>query len=390
MEYADYEKIIPLLETIKYPENSAVIKEGDQGLSMFILIKGSVKITKNSPGNDEILINYLYPGSYFGEIALIDNIPRSANVTSLEKTEMLQLKKRDFDNLLLSEQKLANVFYKNILKETFTRFRNNLSNLTFSQHVLKEKTEDLEEINKDLSLARQVQDFFITSELEGSRPFRNFINHNFLYRPCSEVGGDFLNIVPVSECELGIMIADVVGHGVTAAMATGVLKTLFSMLIKEYGSEPKDLMFHMNNHYFDVMSKLYATCYYAVVNTDSKTIKMTKGGHHHPLFWKNARNDFEEIDTIGTGLGIIRNAKYTQAEFSIEAGDKILFYTDGITEERNSEKEMYSENRLISKYRFLVERNSEKVLKELLSDLVTFSGNKKFEDDITLLHLEIL
>lgn len=390
MSYDDFEKIIPLLEEIKYDQNSQIIKEGEQGLSMFILIKGSVKVTKNSAGNEEILINYLYPGSYFGEIALIDNIPRSANVTSVEETEMLRLRKSEFDTLLNSDQKIANIFYKNTLTETFKRFRNNLSNFTFSQHVLKEKTETLEEINKDLSLARQVQDFFISTELESTSVFSKHLKHNFLYRPCSEVGGDFLNIYPISDTKLALMIADVVGHGVTAAMATGVLKTIFSFIVDDYGSNPAEFMHQMNKHYFKVMSKLYATCYYAVIDTEEKNIKMSKAGHHHPLFWRNSLKDFETIETVGTGLGILQSAKYTEAVFPIESGDKILFYTDGILEERNNKKEMYSENRLISKYRFLIEQNSNSILKDILSDLVNFSGNKKFEDDITLMHFEIL
>ncbi|MBN1500087.1 MAG: SpoIIE family protein phosphatase [Spirochaetes bacterium] len=382
-------KIIPLLKEIYYDTGQKIINEGDSGNSMYVLVKGSVKVIKKGDNNEEILISYLYPGSYFGELSLIDNLPRSASVISNEQTEMLFLSKNDFDSLLLNNYDIANQFYKNTLLETFSRFRKNLSHFTFSQNMLFEKSAVLEDISKDLSTAKEVQDLFTTINTGAPDDKTDIgIKHSYIYLPCNEIGGDFINLIPLDNNCLSFIIADVSGHGVTAAMGTGVLKGTFTILLNELASSPSDLMFKLNNYYFEIMSKYYATCYYAFINMGNRTIKFAKAGHPHPLFWKSSDNNFIEINASGTGLGIIPDKHYISSEYSFSKGDKILFFTDGIIEQINSKGEMYSEKKLKETFSLLIDANSQDILSEIFEDLKLFSGDNKFEDDITIMLIE--
>ena len=385
----DLQKIVPLLKSHTFPPETHIIKEGSKGTSMYIIKRGTVKITRAGAEGEEVLIGYHYAGSYFGEFSLIDNLPRSANVISIDETDIFQLTKDEFDKLLSENEIIARTFYKNCLQETFSRFRDTVSNFTFSQLNLREKSAVLDEINKDLSLAKKLQGYFINTEyLENDHSAGKEIKHSYIYQPCIAIGGDFLNIVQPERNYISVIIADVQGHGITAALATGVLKSAFSIIIQELHKKPIEIMKFLNRHCYEVISQLFATCYYASINTADKKIVMSKAGHHHPLFWKRTLNDFVPIDCMGTGLGIIADPKYGKVELTYEPGDKILFYTDGIIEQMNDRKEMFSKKRLENRVREFILNGEKEILNKLFQDLKNFSRREQFDDDITLLLFE--
>ena len=381
----DLKKIIPLLREKTYEAGTLIIQEGARGNSMYIIKKGTVKICKIGETGAEVDLGNLYSGAFFGELSLIDNLPRSANVTALEDAETFQLKKVDFDRLLAENVNIANLFYQNCLLEIFSRFRHVTSNFTFSQNFLKEKSEQLDEINKDLSSAQKVQSFFINSDfMDGDADSGLPLKHSYIYNPCIAIGGDFLNIVKLRKNLIGMIIADFEGHGITASLGTGVLKSAYSIAMEKLGDKPVKLMKFLNDHFIEVIHSLYATCYYALINTEKKSITLAKAGHHHPFFWKKRLQGFVKIECVGTGLGLLREAKFGKVTFSYEPGDKILFFTDGIIEQIDGRKDMYSKKRLQRLFRDLILSEEPHILNRIFQDLKEFAGDVPFEDDITL------
>ncbi len=390
MEDHELALIVPLLEPVTYPPGTLIIEEGSRGDSMFIIKSGTVNVSKSEEKEDKVNLGNLYSGSYFGELSLIDNLPRSADVKSLEETEIYRLNKTDFDKLLSNNMRIANIFYRNCLNETFYRFRNVISSLTFSQHILNEKSAKLTEIDKDLTSAKEIQDFFInTKRLNSNKIFSGGIKHSYIYHPCLAIGGDFLNIVKLDENAAAVIIADFTGHGIAAALGTGVLKSVFSLAVKQLGKEPVRLLNFFNKHFIKIINQLYATCYYAVVDPNNMKITFAKAGHHHPLFWKKSLNDFINIQSTGVGLGMVPDAEFNEARYDIEKGDKILFFTDGIIEQVNKNNRMYSIKRLEYIFRELINRGEENILDNVLKDINEFTHGMAYDDDITLFLLEI-
>lgn len=390
MSDAHLGQIVPLLKPVRCQSGTKIINEGDPGISMYIIKEGSVKVTRTQDDDDEIFIGNLTSGAFFGEFSLIDNLPRSANVIALEDSSVFQLGKSDFDDLLKRNSDIAVIFYRNCLTETFARFRNNLASITFSEHTLREKSAELDEINKDLSVAQQIQSVFINSEvLQHETALHEHVRHEFVYHPCIEVGGDFMDIIKLGGDLIAVIIADVEGHGVTAALATGILKSAFSILTRQCGDRPSELMTRLNEHFSDVLSrKLFATSYYALIDTKAGKIITAKAGHHHPLFWKESARDFLSMEGSGAGLGIIPDAVYTQREYQFGRGDRLIFFTDGIIEQFNYDHEMYSHKRLKGLARSLIEKNEKDILKKIYDDVIKYADGAPVEDDITLLMLD--
>lgn len=382
-------KILPLLKSEEFRKNFKIIEEGSIGDSMYIILQGSVRVTKYGHNQQEIPISSMGSGSYFGELSLVDRLPRSANVTTNEDSNLLILKREAFEKLLEENKDFAINFYRNCMKETMARIRETASNLTISQNVLYQKSSRLDMIDVDLSHARVIQDYFLnTNLLADKNALIEGVKQSYIYKPYIEVGGDFINIAKLSPEKLGIVIADVMGHGISAALATGVMKSAFTLFVREYGEDPVILMSKMNAHFYEIFTSLYATSYYALIDMSNKKIRMTKAGHNHPLVWKNSIHSFVNLQSPGPGLGIIPDAQYDEIVIDIEPGDKILFYTDGVIEQRNEESEMYSQAKLECIFKKLAIDSEDKIVQAIIDDLKEYSGNIEFQDDISLLLFE--
>jgi len=381
--------IMPLFENEIFSKNTKVLREGEFGDSMYIIVTGEVSVTKFNDEGNEIFITKLSSGSYFGEVALIDNQPRSANINAENETSVLRLKKSSFEKLLLEDKIFAINFYRNCLNETLERMRETATNLTSSKTVLNQKSNRLEQIDADLSDAKTIQDYFISQDKLSSSCFRKHnIKQTHIYKPYLEVGGDFLNVTSYSEDIIGFMIADVMGHGISAALATGVIRSGFTIFSKEYGENPIELMNHLNGHIYEIFTSLFATGYYALLDMNASKVRISKGGHMHPLVWKSALGELMEIDLPGPGLGIIPKATFHELEIDLDRGDKMLFYTDGIIEQRNPNGEMFSHERLEKLYLDFCQEGNETIVESIYNRFNDFCENGDLQDDVTLFLLE--
>jgi serine phosphatase RsbU (regulator of sigma subunit) len=387
----DIKKLVPLFEEEIFPPEAYIIIEGAVGDSMYVLVSGSVRILKRVNDSEEMVINHLTGETYFGELALIDNLPRSASVVSNEKTRILRLKKQVLDKLLDNDPDMARTFYKNCLKDTFSRYRTITTEFTSSKHDLKEKSTTLDEINRDLSSAKKLQDFFINKRtLDHNILNIEGLRQSFIYDPCQEIGGDFLNIVEVGPRKYGAVIADVMGHGITAALATGAFKSAFSLMVKDTADNPSLLLASMNNHFFKDIASLFASCLFSFIDLEKREITIARAGHYYPFFYRKQIDKLEELQLKGPALGIIKHAGYEQRIYRIEKGDKLLFFTDGVIEQKNNRGEMYTENRLGKIFLKYARRNADHILKMIQKDLRSFASQYKKEDDITMLLLEFI
>lgn len=385
LKIEELQLIEPLFTEKTFHTGDFIIVEGTQGNCMYIINRGAVLVTKSDRTGEQVSLGVLNDGAFFGELSLFDNLPRSATVTAIEDTSIFMLTRDELEELFSHQLEIANRIYRNTLIEIFSRFRKRLSSFTFSQYYLREKNEILNRINRDLSKAQEIQQYFIDTESDGS-DFRG-VKHSYVYQPSEAIGGDFINMITRGG-RIYMIIADVQGHGITAALVTGVLKSAFVMLVDECGDRPVEFLSKLNSHLYKVINSIYATCYYTIIDTDDKKIIFAKAGHHHPFFWDSGSGSFKDISSKGPGLGIVDNPLYTITELPYSTGDKLLFFTDGIIEQRNRDGEMYDLKRLNSAFRNSIAGGDANILKTLQLNLNEYAGDVEYEDDITMLLYE--
>lgn len=256
----ELELIAPLFKEKTFQPGNFIIIEGTQGDSMYIINTGAVLVSTSDKNGEVIPLGNLKDGDFFGELSLFDNLPRSATVTAIKETSIFMITRDEIDIIFKVNPSIANKIYHNTLLEVFSRFREKVLNFTFSQSYLREKSKKLKEINKDLSNAQEIQNYFIKADLDET-DIRG-IKYTHMYKPSIAIGGDFINVHTEGN-KIYTIIADVAGHGITAALVTGILKSAFIMLVKEYGNDPVEFLLRLNNHLYEVINNTFATCYYS-------------------------------------------------------------------------------------------------------------------------------
>ncbi|MDD5065957.1 MAG: SpoIIE family protein phosphatase [bacterium] len=251
---------------------------------------------------------------------------------------------------------------------------------------LKEMVEK-ERLSEELRLGQQIQ----TALLPRQIPEVKGLSLGGIMQPAREIGGDYYDFIPLpGKEELGIVIGDVSGKGVAAGLLMAMVKTAIHIFAATESSPKKILMQInqvLNKH---IGGEKFMTMLYLVWQAGRSAMVYSSAGHEHILVYRKKKSDVEIIQSGGIILGVMEDIETSLEEHGIEmdAGDKILLYTDGITEAHNSEKNRYGLERL----RDVFLNNSSKPVQDLLQaikeDAFHFIGNCPQYDDMTLVVME--
>ncbi len=240
-------------------------------------------------------------------------------------------------------------------------------------------------INSELQVARRIQ----TTILPEVVPTTPLIHVEACYIPMDEIGGDFYHFYELDEHRLGIIIADVTGHGIPASLFASTVNIAFS-LQQNNADNPALVLSNMNNILYGKTGGQPITALYMYIDALQKVVKFSRAGHPHPLIWKSSNKKVVEIEIPGKILGVFENIKNDIVTYPIHSNDRIILYTDGITEIRNSKNEIFGIERVMS----CIENNHHKSTRELIDSIIDtaiqWAGNKnKITDDITIVIVEI-
>ena len=248
-------------------------------------------------------------------------------------------------------------------------------------------TAEKERIGTELSIATQIQADMLPS-IFPAFPERSEFDIYATMSPAKEVGGDFYDFFMVDDRHLAIVIADVSGKGVPAALFMVIGKTL----IKDHTHTKKDLaevFAEVNNMLCEANSEgLFITAFEGVLDLVSGEFTFVNAGHECPYIYRKGKGyEYYKLNPCFVLAGM-EDMEYTVGSFTLEEGDKIFQYTDGVTEATSLNEELYGDDRLCA----VLNRNVDKAPEELLSlvkeDIDKFVGEAPQFDDITMLCLE--
>lgn len=243
------------------------------------------------------------------------------------------------------------------------------------------------ELLKELTMAQRVQQSLIPKETDF--PVHTEFKISASYASMTSVGGDIYDIIKIEEQIYGILMADVSGHGVPAALITAMAKVAFNNNAKPRLSSAQ-ICENVNKELYTFIgdSEHYLTAFFAILDLRTGIIQFTNAGHHPALLFNPQSNDIRKLDTHGFFIGIMEDAKYETGFTELSPDDKILFFTDGIIEARNPREEFYEYERL---YDYIL-RKADAGVKTFVEDLVReineFCQTKPADDDRALLMIE--
>jgi serine phosphatase RsbU (regulator of sigma subunit) len=257
-----------------------------------------------------------------------------------------------------------------------------------SAHRAFSNEERLLAINKELEIARRIQ----SSTLPRDVPSLKGLEVAACYVPMSAVAGDFYDFLNVDEKRVGILVADVTGHGVPAALIASMLKVAFAGQAA-HAHDPARLLTGLNRTLCGKFEAHFVTAAYLFVDLERSLLRYSAAGHPPLMLAARATGEVREIEQNGLMLGIFPDAAYPSVEIRVGPGDRCLLYTDGVFEAKNAAQEEFGKARFKEFLETQRDVPAARFANALLERIAGFCGQdsaRAQEDDITLLVLDFV
>lgn len=253
-----------------------------------------------------------------------------------------------------------------------------------AQLVAEQQAEALqrERLEHEMDVARRIQLALLPKELPKLEDWRLAA----YYQPARAVGGDFYDLVSFADGRLGLFIGDVTDKGVPAALVMATTRTLLRAVTLETLS-PGQVLERVNNLLLpDIPANMFVTCLVAILDPASGRLRFANAGQNLP--YRRTRDGVAELHASGMPLGLFAEMLYEEKEVVIEPGECVIFYSDGLVEAHNNQREMFSSDRLQTLMKEGFE-DSQTMIDCMLHELQAFTGTDwEQEDDITLVGLK--
>jgi serine phosphatase RsbU (regulator of sigma subunit)/ketosteroid isomerase-like protein len=250
-----------------------------------------------------------------------------------------------------------------------------------TQRRLDQELRERERIEQELRVARRIQQALLP---EGSPELTGWEIYPH-YQPAREVGGDFYDFLPLADGRVGFIVGDATGKGVPAAVLMASTQSVLRALVHRGDSAPGQVLAEANEVLFTFIPRnMFVTCFYAILDPSSGRLLYANAGHDLPYLHRSG--DAEELRAKGMPLGLMPGMSYEEKEIVLEAGESVLFYSDGLVEAHDPKGEMFGFPQLRALF---AEYGEDRTLVDsLLEELYSFTGEGwEQEDDITLLTL---
>jgi serine phosphatase RsbU (regulator of sigma subunit) len=341
------------LREVWFPHSTVLFREGDYGDRFYIVLEGELEIIKALGTDNEFRLDARGPGEFVGEMSLLnlDGL-RTASVRTSGPTRLLEMNRGDFDALLHRQPTLA---YE-MVRVLSTRLRD-ANNATIRD--LREKNRQLTEaylelqaaqariieqetLERELQVARSIQEHMLPRSLPNLHGF------DFSARmvPARVVSGDFYDFIPLDGGRVGVVIADVCGKSLPAALLMSLTRSLLRAEAMR-GGPPAEVLRSVNRHLLDMNdTRTFVTVLYGVLHQQTREFEYVRAGHELPML--AAPGGEVIVPQMGQGqpLGILPAPALDCQSVTLPRGGMLLLYTDGVTEALNLAGELFETDRI--------------------------------------------
>ena len=361
--------------------NLDILVEGlkpDHKLSLALNGEMALQIAARTPP-DLVLLDIMMPGlDGYGVCRRMRQMPEMAEVPImfLSSLEEVQNKTRGFE--AGANDYLTKPFE---MLEVKARVRSLLKAKAYSDAVK-------EQLAADLRVAREIQMGILPHDFTAvEKAYR--VSFGAILEPAREIGGDLYGVCAAGPERLMIFLGDVSGKGIPASMFMVRTVSLARLLAREI-AEPKRILERLNDELSaDNASHMFVTFLCAVFEPATHRLTLASGGHCYPLLLPADGPPCWITKTIGTALGFDSGLEFQAMELTLSEGDAVVFYTDGVSEAFNPERELYGSERLLADASGLAGQSANAISAGLLAKVRAFAGTAPQSDDIAILTFKV-
>jgi len=334
-----------------FQPGQVVFEEDSAGRELYLIVEGMVEVVKGH-GAEEMVIARNGPGTFFGEMALIEDMPRFAAIRALEPTRLLELSERDVRSVLIRQPLLLYQVTRLLsarLRETDLRMIADLQRknqelaqayreLQEAQAALVEK----ERLERELELARELQQSILPQEFPSLPGFSCAARS----RPAWQVGGDFYDVILLSKGRVGLVMADVSDKGLAAALYMALTRSLIHAEAK-HSSSPRQVLLNVHRLLLEItQADMFVTVFYGVLDPARGALRYARAGHDRPLLFSPSSGECRFLAADGILLGLVEEVRLEEVGVNLSPGDLLVLYTDGITDANSPVGEFFGVERL--------------------------------------------
>jgi PAS domain S-box-containing protein len=265
-------------------------------------------------------------------------------------------------------------------KELLTRVKSLLNNYEYQRLIANRNLE----IENDLDIARQILEKLLPDKIPEVSGFSSHVT----YIPMDKIGGDFYDY-EVRENNIFLFIADVSGHGLQAAFLSLITKMSLEGISERLS--PRRVLYILNESICrSAVKSNFVTSFYAVIDIKNGTVRFANAGHPPALVYRKSTGEFFVLNARGIPLGWFRNTVIDDGTFHLVAGDRLVLYTDGLIECCNMNGMVFGEERLREMLSSFSGLSATEFSEMLMLVVREFKGRDSFDDDLTLLVLDML
>jgi sigma-B regulation protein RsbU (phosphoserine phosphatase) len=257
-----------------------------------------------------------------------------------------------------------------------------ITNIILNLLLRRETDKAYRALDEELNVIGHIQRQLLPEKL----PSTDGLDWAAYYSTSARAGGDYYDFFPLPDDRIGVIIADVSGHGSPAA----VVMSMTRLLMHTYPGEinpPVEVMRKMNEILMGhILPGQFVTAFYGVIDLKQRTLTCSSAGHCHPRIFRAKASNVEKLDVKGgLPLGVSSDGGFDQTSISFDKDDVLLFYTDGLTEALSKSKDMYGEGRLEEVLNRSSMEAASQIKNFLLEDVTKFAKGVPLKDDMTII-----
>ncbi len=242
------------------------------------------------------------------------------------------------------------------------------------------------EQQRELEIAKNIQLGLLPTKI----PEVHGINLGGLCIPAKEVGGDYYDYLLHEDGRLDLVIADVSGHNIGAALIMAETRTMIRSSSSQFSS-PKELLHELNLFFYEDLTRaeLFITLFYLQYRQETRELHYASAGHSPTLLWQEKSKQCLRLDPEGLIIGVKKEFPYEQESITLESGDVLLLYTDGLIESTNEDSDFFGEERLIELLKEKHHLPAQQLIDTIIEQVQLFSGHHNFQDDVSLIVMQV-
>jgi sigma-B regulation protein RsbU (phosphoserine phosphatase) len=359
-------KIAHRLEEVTLAAGEVLFNEGEEGDAVYLVVEGKLRVE-----SDGMTLISRVRGDCVGEIALIDDGPRSAAAVADTPVTLLRWERRDFQETLDQDPEVA----RSLFKMLTGKLREDVKGTVRLER-------ERERWRQDLARAREIQ--------QGMLPDGQLLTDDLevagVCEPAAEVGGDFYDYLCLDDGAVGLMVGDVTGHGFYAGLFVAMAKSCLHTQI-QLSFEPPQVMAAMRRTLdLSIQRRLLMSCCYVLFEPRARRLHYANAGHPYPYLYRPVDGRMQRLEALDPILGALdaEGARFAVQSLEWQPGDLLVMYSDGVTEARNAGGPMFDHGALEACIAEHHEGSAESIKQRILAAVSAHVGDSRHDDDVTL------